>query len=151
MKVGSGGIVLFFFSVAAIWPWCLYCKVKKVLQKKSSRNATKQLIALLARERAFKSATNHPIAKQIPILNSLIGLKNITHIRERTKPRETGKKVFIKQPKPNLRQTSWSFAELQYFINYKAIVWGSLVSLLPALAKVTNSCYYQTLLPGLSS
>jgi IS605 OrfB family transposase len=56
----------------------------------------------------------------------LIGLENLTHIRERTNLRRKGKTASRKQRKANRKQTSWSFAELQSFIDYKAVLNDSL-------------------------
>ncbi|MDR9405562.1 MAG: transposase [Halothece sp. Uz-M2-17] len=47
-------------------------------------------------------------------------------MRERTNPRRKGKKASKKQKKANRKQTSWSFAELQSFIDYKAVLNDSL-------------------------
>ena len=55
--------------------------------------------------------------KQHP--NSLIGLEELTDIRERTKRRK-GKRASKKQRKANAAYSKWSFAELQGMITYKA-------------------------------
>jgi putative transposase len=61
--------------------------------------------------------TRHP--------HSLIGLENLTDIRERTKRRK-GKKATSKQRKANSAHSKWSFAELQSMIAYKALLHGSM-------------------------
>ena len=57
--------------------------------------------------------------------HSLIGLEELTHIRERTK-RKKGKKASKKQRKANRHASSWAFAELHGFLAYKALVAGSM-------------------------
>jgi IS605 OrfB family transposase len=51
--------------------------------------------------------------------HSLIGLEDLTHIRERT-PRKKGKKASQKQRKANAVHSKWSFAQLHSMIAYKA-------------------------------
>ncbi|MGB7445189.1 MAG: transposase, partial [Coleofasciculaceae cyanobacterium] len=74
-----------------------YLKARKSLQRKGTRSATRKLVALSGRERRFIADTNHCIAKQVVTPNALIGLENLTHIRERTKPNKKGKKASKKQ------------------------------------------------------
>ena len=62
--------------------------------------------------------TRHP--------NSLIGLENLTDIRERTR-RKHGKKATKKQRKANAAYSKWSFAELHSMIAYKAFLHSSMV------------------------
>jgi transposase len=57
--------------------------------------------------------------------HSLIGLEDLTHIRERTKRRK-GKKATKKQPKANAAHSKWSFAELHGMIAYKALLHSSM-------------------------
>lgn len=77
------------------------------------------------RERRFKADVNHCISKQIAVSNSLIGLENLTHIREKTGSRNN-KKHSLKQKKSNRRKSNWSFAQLHSFIDYKAILNSSM-------------------------
>lgn len=56
---------------------------------------------------------------------SLIGMENLTDIRERTKRRK-GKKASKKQRRANATFSKWSFAELQAMIAYKALLQGSM-------------------------
>jgi IS605 OrfB family transposase len=99
----------------------------KQLQKKGTRSATRKLVLLSGKERRFKMQTNHTIAKQIVEPNTLIGLENLTHIRERTaKKRRKGKRASKKQRKANANNSKWAFAELHSFIDYKSNVIGSL-------------------------
>ncbi len=103
-----------------------YVKVRKFLQRKGTRSATRRAVALSGRERRFIADTNHCIAKQVVTPSTLIGLENLTHIRERTKPKKTGKKASKKQRKANSNKARWSLAELHGFIDYKAVLKGSL-------------------------
>jgi len=57
--------------------------------------------------------------------HSLIGLENLTDIRERTR-RKKGKKASVKQRKANARQSTWAFAELHSMIAYKALLHKSM-------------------------
>ncbi len=103
-----------------------YAKARKSLQRKGTRSATRRLVALSGRERRFIADTNHCIAKEVVTPSTLIGLENLTHIRERTNLKKKGKKASNKQRKANSNKARWSFAELQGFIDYKAVLSGSL-------------------------
>ncbi|NEN92139.1 MAG: transposase [Okeania sp. SIO3H1] len=103
-----------------------YEKARKSLQQKGTRSAKRRLVSLSGRERRFVADQNHCLSKQIATPNTLIGLENLTNIRERTKPRKTGKKASIKQRKANHKQAKWSFAKLHSFIDYKAVLNNSL-------------------------
>ena len=104
-----------------------YARLRKRLQKKGTRSATRRLIALSGRERRLKQDANHVVAKRIVEQHphSLIGLEHLTDIRERTK-RKTGKKGSLKQRKANTVYSKWAFAELQGMIAYKALLAGSM-------------------------
>ncbi|MBW4572864.1 MAG: transposase [Tolypothrix carrinoi HA7290-LM1] len=108
-----------------------YYKARKSLQRKGTRSAKRRLIALSGRERRFIADTNHQIAKQIAKPNSLIGLENLTGVRERTKSK-SGKKASRKQRKANRNKAKWSFAELHGYIDYKANLVGSVATKVPA-------------------
>jgi IS605 OrfB family transposase len=103
-----------------------YVKARKSLQRKDTRSATRRLVALSGRERRFIADKNHCIASQVVTPSTLIGLENLTHIRERTAPKKKGKKASKKQRKANSNKARWSFAELHSFIDYKAALSGSL-------------------------
>jgi len=85
----------------------------------------------------LKAQANHCIAKQIVTQHphALIGLENLTDIRERTKRKKRKRKkdgkgtehVSPKARKANRVYSQWSFAELQALISYKATLAGSLV------------------------
>jgi hypothetical protein len=77
----------------------------------------------------LKADANHRVSTHIVNAHphSLIGLEDLTDIRERTKRRKrrrkkNGKgtaKVSVKQRKSNATYSKWSFAELQSMIAYR--------------------------------
>src|SRR5205085_6423673 len=88
-------------------------RLRTRLQKKGTRSATRRLVVISGRERRLKQDANHVISKRIidQHPHSLIGLENLTDIRERTR-RKHGKKASKKQHKANASYSKWSFAEL---------------------------------------
>jgi len=113
-----------------------YARLQKRLQKKGTRSATRRLIALSGRERRLKLQANHRIAKSIVTSHphTLIGLEELTGIRERTKRRKRRRKkqgrgtepVSEKARRANRHASTWTFAELHGMLTYKAAVAGSL-------------------------
>jgi putative transposase len=109
-----------------------YARLRKRLQKKGTRSATRRLVAISGRERRLKADANHVVSKRIVTQHphSLIGLENLTDIRERTKHRtrkskKNGKgteKVSPKASKANAVHSKWSFAQLHAMIAYKALL-----------------------------
>jgi putative transposase len=108
-----------------------YHKARQTLQRKGTRSAKRRLIALSGRERRFIVDVNHQISKDIAKTNSLIGLENLTGIRDRTRAK-SGKKASKKRRKANRNKAKWSFAELQGYIDYKSHLNGSLATKVPA-------------------
>jgi putative transposase len=104
-----------------------YARLRKRLQRKGTRSATRRLVVISGRERRLKLHTNHTIAKHIVQRHphSIIGLENLTDIRERTK-RKHGKKASRKQRRANHHASRWAFAELHSVIAYKAVLACSL-------------------------
>jgi IS605 OrfB family transposase len=104
-----------------------YARLRKRLQRKGTRSATRRLVVISGRERRLKADANHVVSKRIVTRypNSLIGLEQLTDIRERT-PRKHGKKASRKQRRANATYSKWSFAELQSMIAYKALIAGSM-------------------------
>ncbi len=104
-----------------------YTRVKKRLQHKGTRSATRRLVRISGRERRLKADANHLVSKRIVerYPHALIGLENLTDIRERTH-RRRGKRASKKQRRANARQSTWAFAELQSMIAYKASAQGSM-------------------------
>jgi len=104
-----------------------YARLRKRLQKKGTRSATRRLVVIGGRERRLKKDCNHLISRRIVDAHphSIIGLEQLTDIRERTK-RRTGKKASRKQRRANRHASRWTFAELHSFIAYKAPLAGSM-------------------------
>ena len=104
-----------------------YARLTKRLQKKGTRSATRRRMQINGRERRLKQAANHEISRrnvdQHP--HSLIGLEDLTRIRDRTK-RKKGKRATKKQRKANRHSSKWAFAELHGYKAYKATLAGSM-------------------------
>jgi putative transposase len=113
-----------------------YARLRKRLQCKGTRTATRRLIAIGGRERRLKLQTNHCIAKSIVESHphSLIGLEELTGIREHNRRRARRRKkkgkgvapVTLKARRANRHGSKWAFAELQGMIAYKAGPAGSI-------------------------
>ncbi len=99
-----------------------YARLRKRLQRKGTRSATRRLVAISGRERRLKADANHVISTRIVTQHPrcLIGLENLTDIRDRTK-RRTGKRASQKQRRANTAFSKWSFGELHAMIAYKAL------------------------------
>jgi IS605 OrfB family transposase len=104
-----------------------YARQRKRLQKKGTRSAKRRLVAISGRERRLKQDANHVVSKRIvqQHQHSLIGLEQLTDIRERT-PRRKGKSASKKQRKANAAYSKWSFAQLHSMIAYKALLHESM-------------------------
>jgi IS605 OrfB family transposase len=113
-----------------------YARLRKRLQKKGTRGAKRRMRRIGQRERRFKMQANHQIATQITREHpqTLIGLEELTGIRDRTRRRKRKRKkngkgyelVSPKARKANRVYSQWSFAELHALISYKAALSGSL-------------------------
>ena len=117
-----------FYSGKSIVPKANhYARLRKRLQKKGTRSATRRLVVISGRERRLKQDANHVVSTRIVTEHphSLIGLEDLTHIRERTK-RKRGKRASKKQRKANAAYSKWSFAELHSMIAYKALLHESM-------------------------
>lgn len=139
-----------------------YHKARRTLQQKGTRSAKRRFISLSGRERRFTAAVNHSISARIVSPNTLIGLENLKHIRERITRRSSKKRcdpasptgarqrrfcsphvraprqASPKQKKANRNQSKWSFAELHGYLDYKAILSNSLAVKVPA--QLTSQC-----------
>jgi putative transposase len=116
-----------------------FSRVKTSLQRKGTRSATRRLIAFSGRERRFIADRNHVLALQLlnRFPSSLIGLEDLTDIRDRTEGRNNPKAS--KRARRNKRRCSlWSFAELQTFVAYKAPSVGSMA--IQVSAAYTSQC-----------
>ncbi len=113
-----------------------YARLRKRLQQKGTRGAKRCLKRIEQRERRLKAQANHQISKQIITEHphALLGLEQLTDIRERTKRRKRKRKkngkgfepVSVKARKANRVYAQWSFAELHALVSYKATLAGSL-------------------------
>ena len=106
-----------------------YARARRTLQRKGTRSAKRRLAALSGRERRFTANWNHSLAKKLltRFPKSLIGLEELTNIRERTEGR-SHPKASQKARASKRRRSQWSFAELQAFISYKAPLMGCMTS-----------------------
>jgi putative transposase len=104
-----------------------YARIRKRLQRKGTRSATRRLVVISGRERRLKQDANHVVSKQIASAypHALIGLENLTDIRDRTK-RSSGKRASRKQRKANAAYSKWAFAELHQMLAYKALLHESM-------------------------
>ena len=113
-----------------------YARLRKRLQQKGTRNATRRLRRIAQRERRLKQQANHVVSKHIVTTypHALIGLEQLTDIRDRTKRRRRRRKkhgqgtepVSQQARKANRVYSQWSFAELHALIAYKAALSGSM-------------------------
>src|SRR5260370_6555641 len=113
-----------------------YARLQKRLTNTGTRSATRRLVALSGRERRLKLQTNPPTPKPLVETHphTLIGLEDLTGIRERTKRRERRRKKNARgtepvSPKPrraNRNASQWAFPELHGMLSYKAVLAGSL-------------------------
>jgi putative transposase len=104
-----------------------YARLRKRLQHKGTRSATRRLVVISGRERRLKHATNHEISRRMVDQHphSIIGLEDLTHMRERVR-RKHGKKATSAQRRANRHASKWAFAELHGYIAYKATMAGSM-------------------------
>ncbi len=115
-------------------------RLRKRLQQKGTRSATRRLVTISGRERRLKADANHVVSKRIVGRYSpaLIGLEELKDIGERTK-RKHGKKATSKQRKANAVRSKWAFAQLHHIIAYKALLHGSMAMKVDAYC-TSRSC-----------
>ncbi len=104
-----------------------FARLRKRLQHKGTRSATRRLVVIAGRERRLKQQRNHLISRRLvdAYPHSLVGLEDLTHIRARTQRRH-GKRATVKQRKANRHASAWAFAELHSYVAYKALLGGSM-------------------------
>ena len=100
-----------------------YARLRKRLQQKGTRSATRRLVVIAGRERRLKQDANHVVSKRLVVAHphALIGLENLTDIRDRTR-RKHGKRTSTKQRRANAVYSRWAFAELHAMVAYKALL-----------------------------
>jgi IS605 OrfB family transposase len=89
--------------------------LKRNLQKKGTKSAKRHLRKVRRKQARFRRDCDHVLSKQIVqsvAPGAMIVLENLTDIRKRTKVR--------RKTQTSRRVHSWSFAQLQGFIMYKA-------------------------------
>jgi IS605 OrfB family transposase len=119
--------IMFFPGAGARAKADHYTRLRKRLQHKGARAATRRLVVLARRERRLMQERNHSISRRIvdTYPHSLIGLEELTHIRDRAK-RKHGKLASAKQRRASRHATQWAFAELHSYVTYKALLTGSM-------------------------
>jgi putative transposase len=117
-----------------------YARLRKRVQHKGTRSATRRLVVLAGRERRLKQERDHLISRRIvdTYPHSLVGLEDLTHIRESTKQRR-GKQASRRRRKANRHASTWAFAELHGFLAYKAVLAGSMAVRVDAY-KTSQAC-----------
>src|SRR5438132_3365979 len=94
--------------------------LRTALQKKGTKSAKRHLKKLSGKEARFRKNTNHVISKHIVQKakqnKQAIALEELRHIRQRTE-----RTVRHSQ---RARHSSWSFAQLRFFLSYKAALAG---------------------------
>lgn len=106
-----------------------YARVRRGLQSKGTRSATKVLTRLSVRERRFRSDVNHRLAVDLLEQNILVGMEDLTGCRERTltKRRKARNGASPKQRQATREHSSWAYAELRGLVAYKAFFYDSVV------------------------
>jgi IS605 OrfB family transposase len=109
--------------------------VRRSLQAKGTRGATRLLKRLSGYERRHMRALNHVISKQVVEAavssGKAIALEDLTGIRQRTKVRRAQR----------VQHHSWSFDQLRQFVAYKAQDAGVSVVLI-APASTSKTCHH---------
>jgi putative transposase len=89
-------------------------RLRRKLQRKHTRSASRRLRQLRGQERRFATDTNHVVSKrlvrQAECTKRALVLEDLTHIRSRIKARRPQRVVLH----------SWAFGQLRAFIAYKA-------------------------------
>ncbi len=122
----TGNKISFFNGRSTLHKSNKYQIQRKSLQKKGTRSATRKLVSLSGRERRFKADVNHCMTKQIVEKDIIIGMEELTGIRENTAhKRRRGKRASEKQRRANANYSKWAFAETQNFVAYKSNLVGA--------------------------
>src|SRR5207248_10244537 len=94
--------------------------LRQRLQKRGTKSAKRHLKKLSGKEARFKKHTNHVISKRIvhkaKTNRQGIAIEELRHIRTRTEARL--------RHSQRSRHSSWSFAQLRFFLQYKAALAG---------------------------
>jgi putative transposase len=100
-----------------------YLYNRKQLQQKGTRSAKRRLKAMSGREKRFMRDINHCVSKQLAnqAEYSIFALEDLSGIRNQRR----GKKL-------NKWLSSWSFAQLEFFLSYKSIALGKEIAFVDA-------------------
>lgn len=94
--------------------------LRQRLQKRGTKSAKRHLKKLSGREARFKRNSNHVISKHLvqkaKANKQAIAIEELRHIRTRTEARL--------HHSQHHRHSSWSFAQLRFFLTYKAALAG---------------------------
>src|SRR6266566_2724657 len=94
--------------------------LRQQLQKRGTKSAKRHLKKLSGREARFRKNTNHVISKHIVHKakenKQGIAIEELRHIRQRTE--------CTVRHSQRARHSSWSFAQLRFFLSYKAALAG---------------------------
>ncbi len=94
-------------------------KLRGDLQKRGTLSAKRHLKKLAGKQARFQQDVNHCISKRLVLESKhtkrAITLEDLTHIRSRTRVRGTQERA---------RRSNWAFAQLRFYIAYKAKLHG---------------------------
>jgi transposase len=115
-----------------------YTRVRKGLRSKGTRSAKRVLTRTAYRERRFRSDVNHKLALGVLEPSILVGMEDLVRCAESTmqKRKKAGSGASPKQKQANREHSSWAYAELRSFVEYKAFFFDSVVA--PVDAKNTS-------------
>lgn len=117
IAVSSGGDI--FSSEQIEYTRKRYTKLRKVLQSCGSKSAKRHLKKMGSRQQQFQKDVNHVISKRLVIqakdTNRSIKVEDLTYIGARTTVRGADNRA---------KHKNWAFAQLQYFLAYKARMYG---------------------------
>jgi putative transposase len=113
-----------------------YSKVRSAVQRKRTRNSRRLMRRLKGREQRFQKWLNHNISKQLVTeaksSSAALAFEDLTGIRDRLneKPRSKTERR---------RTNNWAFYQLRLFVQYKAVIAGVPVVLIPP-AYTSQTC-----------
>ena len=110
-------------------------KLRGDLQSKGTRSARRKLASVSGRERRLISDVTHCLSKQVvsDFQDARIIMEDLTGIRERTK-------TYRKNPEDRRQREQWNFAELQFKIGYKSVLYNGIESLKKNPAYSSQTC-----------
>lgn len=94
-----------------------YQELRSQLQEKGTRSAKNKLVEISRRERQFTSYVNHLIARITCQNGVLVGIEDLTGIRENTH-------TYRKNKEDRRQREQWAFADLHSKFSYKSILYG---------------------------